>query len=93
MWLQAHPQTSAKHPVGTTEALTSCQRAAKKPIPLPCKDIKLDLCITSRSRMRISCHGYLSSRDEDGVMQVINVRGRVWVNERERGIERKMDEG
>lgn len=27
--------------------------------------------------MRISCHGYLSSRDEDGAVEVINVRRRV----------------
>lgn len=78
------PTNLCQHPVGTTESLLSCQRATKKPIPLLCKDIKLDLCITSPSRMRISCHGYLSFRDDDGAMKVINVRGWVWASEWER---------
>lgn len=86
------PTNLCQHPVGMTESLPSCQRATKKPIPLLCKDIKLDLCITSPSRMRISCHGYLSFRDDDGAMKVINVRGWVWASERERGIERTNDE-
>lgn len=83
------PTNSANISSARLRHYRSFRGAAKKPIPLPRKDIKLDLCITSCSRMRISSLGYLSSRDEDGAMKVINVRGRDWESEWERDKEKE----